>query len=769
MGLSTTYTKAETDYLLQQIDKKVAVGLKGIATQANAPTTYSESTHPNGLFERYIVNTPITSPNSWGNIAVTQAELNANTVFFNVTNGVVSKELSIKPVADPSKFTTWTATTFASGAQVVYNGKVYQSNAATVAGDVPGVSTKWVEILDYVSKDDNFLVNNLRINPISYIHPRGAAEYVSDGQLTGIDAAAVILAPQGKKILVKAVDAKIFGDSAFSGSMAIYKGTVSSVNPSNHTLVESQNIAVGKLNTDPNAFQRMVLTNDLILQPNEYLFFYVFKTTGALTMRRWTTDGGAEPLRTTVRYLLESTWRQGSPGFYAVPLLIYSDANDMSLLASKIEALTTSVALKADDDFLTINLPDKIDAVVGDTLQLFFRSIIPSVNPYNYNIVVSCSKGNQYNRYFEYTPVLGDVGTTTLTITVKNNSGKVLGTKTCNLVTKNTASPASLKTILTVGDSLTSSGVWTKEAQRRLTGTGGLPAGKGLTNIAFKGRKNDGGAVGWEGTGGWNWYNYTIQGGLAYVFTVSGITTVPAFGATYTNNGVTFTVSETNITAGSGTIRCTAVAGAPTASGTLTKAAGIGDNTVAFSAVTTESGNPFWNGSGLDFNNYVNLYMGGSVDVVYFLLSWNGLTPNRTDFASLITTAKILIDHIHTVKPAVKIKIMGLQLPSLNGGMGYAYGANGGYADVFGMVKTVLNLNKAYQDWANEPAYSSFVEFVNVASQFDSENNMPEADKAVNSRSVKTEKVGTNGVHPSTEGYYQIADVVYRNVIGTVV
>lgn len=39
------------------------------------------------------------------------------------------------------------------------------------------------------------------------------------------------------------------------------------------------------------------------------------------------------------------------------------------------------------------------------------------------------------------------------------------------------------------------------------------------------------------------------------------------------------------------------------------------------------------------------------------------------------------------------------------------------------------------------------------------------ADKIVNSRSAKTEKVGTNGVHPSTEGYYQIADVVYRNVI----
>lgn len=87
------------------------------------------------------------------------------------------------------------------------------------------------------------------------------------------------------------------------------------------------------------------------------------------------------------------------------------------------------------------------------------------------------------------------------------------------------------------------------------------------------------------------------------------------------------------------------------------------------------------------------------------------------------------------------------------------------YSDTYGNVVTVLNMNKAYQDWCNEAAYSSFLEFVNVSSQFDSENNMPETDKAVNARSTKTEKIGTNGVHPSTEGYYQIGDVVFRDFV----
>lgn len=73
-------------------------------------------------------------------------------------------------------------------------------------------------------------------------------------------------------------------------------------------------------------------------------------------------------------------------------------------------------------------------------------------------------------------------------------------------------------------------------------------------------------------------------------------------------------------------------------------------------------------------------------------------------------------------------------------------------------------MNKAYQDFANENGYSEFVEFVNVSSQFDSEYNMPYANTKVNIRSSLTEKRGNNGVHPSTEGYMQIADVVYRNL-----
>lgn len=84
----------------------------------------------------------------------------------------------------------------------------------------------------------------------------------------------------------------------------------------------------------------------------------------------------------------------------------------------------------------------------------------------------------------------------------------------------------------------------------------------------------------------------------AYVFTVTAANAT--VGATYTNNGQTFTVSTT-IAAGT-TLTCSGT-GTPGASGTLTKVSGTGDATITFSAKTTtgqpvkgsvQSSDTFW-------------------------------------------------------------------------------------------------------------------------------------------------------------------------------
>ena len=156
------------------------------------------------------------------------------------------------------------------------------------------------------------------------------------------------------------------------------------------------------------------------------------------------------------------------------------------------------------------------------------------------------------------------------------------------------------------------------------------------------------------------------------------------------------------------------------------------------------------------------------VDIVYTLLSWNGLSAGMTDFSTILSMVKTFTDTLHAEFPDAKLRIMGLQVPSVNGGMGANYGATGtSYSDRYGMVVTALNMNQAYQDFANQDDYKSFVEFVNISSQFDSEYNMPQAEATVNTRSSLTEQRGTNGVHPSDNGYMQIADVVYRNLMAS--
>lgn len=416
---------------------------------------------------------------------------------------------------------------------------------------------------------------------------------------------------------------------------------------------------------------------------------------------------------------------------------------------------------------LNISLPNKIYAVVGDTLQLFYRGIIQAVNPYNYNILVSCSKGKQYPRYFEYTPTLSDLGTVDFKIQISDDNGNVISSNACKLVTVDAVkSPDTDLKVMCFGDSLTSAGIWCREADRRLTETGGAPNGNGLTNISFVGAKENE-TTGYFGVGGWTWESYTTAGSPAIRFNVSGVSSL-VVGATYANNGYIYTIREINVTEGTGNILCAVDKATylPQDSGTLTKTSGGGDASIKFTSYSVDSQNPLWDGCKMTFVPYASKVSNGLIDVVYTLLSWNGQTPWRTDFTSIIEQIKVFANTLHSEFPDAKLKIMGVQIPSVTGGMGANYGATGtSYADGYGMVVTALNMNKAYQDFANSEGYSSFVEFVNISSQFDSENNMPQEDAPVNTRSSVTEKRGTNGVHPANEGYLQIADVVYRNFI----
>lgn len=415
-----------------------------------------------------------------------------------------------------------------------------------------------------------------------------------------------------------------------------------------------------------------------------------------------------------------------------------------------------------------INLPEKIYAVVGDTLQLFYRGIIKAWDPYQYDIVINCSKGAWYPRYFEYTPIAGDIGTATLQIKVKDNNGNLLGTKTCSLVTTAAVkAPTSEVKALFVGDSLTNARVYATELNRRLTATGGTPAGNGYANINLVGRKKiSGTSNGVEGNSGWSWVDYTTVGRKAFTFSITAPSIMPAVEAVYQDANSKLYTMWWDYSTVSVKMLVNDNSSTPPMSGTLTKVSGTGDATITYSSAVQSSGNPFWNDTtnALDFPLYVNKWCGGSISVVYIMMTWNGQTGNKTDFTSFIDALTLLVANIRGNYTSCKIKIAGVQVSDLRGGVRVdGYPAENTYTDTYGLSVTALNLNDWYQNWAKQ---NSAYEFVNISSQVDSEYNMPYIEKQVNTRnSSVTEKIGTNDVHPSAAGYNQIADVFYRNFI----
>lgn len=422
-------------------------------------------------------------------------------------------------------------------------------------------------------------------------------------------------------------------------------------------------------------------------------------------------------------------------------------------------------------------LPDVFHAVAGDTLQLFYRGFVEHPDPYFYNIEVKCDIGKNTLRYFEVTPTDSNAGDHKLTVNVRDHLGSLLTTAESVIrVHKVGASPETVKNILCVGDSLTSSGIWCAEARRRLLESGGEPAGHALSNIRFVGTKKNG-ECGYEGYGGWTWASYlsapseTTLGMWVYCSHDKDNTDQHSLWKDATGNIWSMeTIEEDRIKF----TRYQSHKGKmPVGAGTLThyqSASHTAD--ISFSDTAYAEGNPFWDSAEekVDFQTYCARNQFEGIDCLITLLSWNGMAASQfasseTSIKTHVENAKKLLRIFHEQYPNALVKMMGVQLPSINGGCGQNYGANSGYSNWYGLVCAVMNLNLAYQAMANEDEFKDYVEFINISGQFDSEYNMPRQSKPVNTRSTTTEQIGTNGVHPATQGYYQIGDAAYRALV----
>ena len=409
-----------------------------------------------------------------------------------------------------------------------------------------------------------------------------------------------------------------------------------------------------------------------------------------------------------------------------------------------------------------LKCPAEYYAVVGDTLQIFYRGIINAVYDDTYDVVVRCDIGQAYERYYEVTPVAGNVGTHTLNVKVytPDHSAVVAFADISLKVVAKMSSPGTEKVVLYVGDSLAENGTAPHEFHRRLTGSNGTPSGDQMTNITFIGSMTKDG-TNYEGNGGWtfNRYNSESKNDANMLITCAnhGKTQSDQHSVYKDSNNKEWKLETIN----TGTIKIIRVSASGTlpATGTLTWVSG-GDNhdAITYTASEQASGNPFWDSTQqkVDFGTYATRMGESSIDYVYVLLGWNGGSLVESTYKDTVNT---FIMNVHTSFPNAKIILMGLEIPAREG-LAKNYLANNTSSMYYEMMQRVFSLNKWYKEIADA---TENVYFLNIAGQFDSKNNMQTASRQVNTRNATTETYQSNGVHPAESGYYQIADACYRH------
>lgn len=465
-------------------------------------------------------------------------------------------------------------------------------------------------------------------------------------------------------------------------------------------------------------------------------------------------------------------------GDYPHVITVATKKSEISDLRDKIAGIEKSNRKPA------LNIGSKIYAVVGDTLQIFKKSIVDSLG-IPYIMKIESAKGRVYPRYWEYTPNADDVGSSEIKFSLLNVDGSVIDERIVSLITVNTSNTS--KNVLNIGDSTMANGEIPIELSRRIKGTNGVattPKALALSNINVVGRiKNGDKTVGWEGTGGWTYTNYTSQGSRAVRFQVANAQSIIVkdlirIGATNSYGYYQFEVTEVNVTNGTGNIRAVFSYTTPYSSNFLNEVSASGKltntNNLAvgsYLSFTEEFYQPFWNTTKnqFDIKTYVNDYCGNKVDYIFILLGINSLygTKPFTSVDSVLDSCKNLLRKIHADLPNTKILLSTNNLVSQNGGLGFNYNAQTyfGQYDVEVINHLIFAMNKAYYTLETDTEFMQYVEVINTHAQFDADNAFPITTKNVNTRSGETESVGTNGVHPTNNGYWQIADAEFRALL----
>lgn len=748
----------------------------------------------NNKADKTEVNNLATDKADQTSLDTTNANVTANTNAITTHTSQIASLASGAPIAASlvSQMTDQTKNYVYTGEEGGYTAGhwYYWNGSAWTSGGVyqsTGIDSNYDKT---VVKNDNGIMSGAYIPKVTYQHSRGDSEMV--GTSSYAQPIIGLWEQITKDTIFNRLELPIYAvavSQAFEYKIFVRDAKATFI-PANEVAITSGTLTVENTNKDTSKMQMLYFDTPIYVPKNKYLYILVkMPTPYKVYLKIFGDDGGVTPLRHGFYFVTTSDWTT-TLGYasdtgtrYQTAFKSYFEIKTDMLAKEVIDLINTSNTLA-----IKVNLPTTINAVIGDTIEIFYNSIVGVVDILKYNINFRTSglnnevlnKGNRYKNRWIYTPQEGDTDFK-VTCDVYDMQNNLVGTGTSTLkVNAVKASPVTAKNVLCIGDSLTRGGEWVTELRRRLCGTGGTPTGLGLTNLNFIGTCGDN-PNRYEGYGGWTFAKYTTapaspETSNVWINVTNGMKTLVESQESVWSDGTNQWQLETLDTVDNRLNFKHYPNGGSylmPSSGTLTFVSGGGDTTnIVYSGTTIEDGNPFWN-SALgrnDFVNYCSINAFSGIDFVYILLGWNELGNKAftaDEHATTEINAKLLIDRIHTDYPNAKIVLMGLQLPSFDG-LGTNYGADGDYWNYFFVIQSIFGLNDTYQGISLNAEYSSFVSFANVASQYDNLNNISTNTRPVNTRNATTEKYGTNGVHPNLNGYYQIADVTYRKIMSLI-
>ena len=447
--------------------------------------------------------------------------------------------------------------------------------------------------------------------------------------------------------------------------------------------------------------------------------------------------------------------------------------------------ITTEFILYGEDEFRTnitiddipeqvtksarFDLPNEINTVVGDNLELFVTGMVDALNPYNYRLKFIGNKGALYTRKYEYKATSSDVGSFNIICQLLDERNILQDSKNLKInVANKPTNPTEMKTVLFIGDSLTQGGNYPEEFLRRLTATDGDPVGNGLTNVQLCGTvvKSGNPAVKYEGYGGWHYKNYTsgdIKTGH-YWLTVSASKPITYQKSIWKDaNGIQWvleTLEENRIKV----YRQTSTNNLLPSSGELVWVSGgdgVDNSNIVYSSVVEESSNPFWNDETkqIDMNAYMEKVGVDSIDYIYTLLGWNQVS----DVDATVVEAESFLALMHEQLPNAKIILCGLQPPNPDGcATNYGLGYGTFYSQPREIRQHVADYNVRLEKLVIGKNYASFL---HIACQYDYEYGSIMQTVPINNRVNTTICIGANGIHPGEIGHLQIADTIYRDFV----